>query len=83
MSTSTRNRLNKTSKDFYRDVLQIKEALEDTADGVKSRAGHLVTDLLKDLQKKENNVEEYVKEKPMQSLGFAVLFGVILAKFIL
>jgi ElaB/YqjD/DUF883 family membrane-anchored ribosome-binding protein len=80
---STKNKVNKAGKDFYHDVLQIKEALADTADGVKSRASHLVSDLLKDLQTKENNVEDYIKEKPMQSLGFAVLFGIIIAKIVL
>ncbi len=83
MQSSTKNKINKTGKDFYHDVLQIKEALADTADGVKSRASHLVTDLLKDLQTKESNLEDYVQDKPMQSLGFAVLFGIIIAKFIL
>jgi len=80
---STKSKVNKAGKDFYHDVLQIKEALADTADGVKGRASTLVSDLLKDLQSRENNVEDYIKEKPMQSLGFAVLFGIIIAKIIL
>jgi ElaB/YqjD/DUF883 family membrane-anchored ribosome-binding protein len=80
---SAKSKLNKTKKDFYHDVLQIKDALSDTADGVKSRASSLVTDLLKDLQDKESNMEDYIKEKPLQSMGFAVLFGIVIAKFIL
>jgi ElaB/YqjD/DUF883 family membrane-anchored ribosome-binding protein len=38
---------------------------------------------LKDLQDKESNMEDYIKEKPLQSMGFAVLFGIVIAKFIL
>ncbi|MES2217131.1 MAG: hypothetical protein V4501_01835 [Pseudomonadota bacterium] len=77
----------KTENDLYHDLLNIKNALTDTADGVKERAETLVTDLLDDLQTRgttlQDEVEHYVTEKPLQTLGIAVLFGIFIGKIIL
>jgi ElaB/YqjD/DUF883 family membrane-anchored ribosome-binding protein len=85
-STKTR-KLKKTQNDLYHDLLKIKDYLTDTADGVKSRAHDMVTDLIEDVQGRttglQNEIEGYAKEKPLQSLGIAVLIGVVIAKVIL
>jgi ElaB/YqjD/DUF883 family membrane-anchored ribosome-binding protein len=83
---ATGKQAKKAQKDLYHHVLKIKDALSDTAEGVKGRAGSLVSDLLQDLHDKESKiegvVEDYVKEKPLHSLGFAVLAGIIIAKIV-
>jgi ElaB/YqjD/DUF883 family membrane-anchored ribosome-binding protein len=77
----------KTEHDLYHDLLNIKSALTNTADGVKGRAEDLVTNLLEDLQNRttglQDEVEEYITEKPLQTVGIAVLVGIIIGKIIL
>lgn len=77
----------KTEKDLYHDLVKIKNALANTADGVKSRAGDMVTDILDNLQAKKDGIEEdvsdYITHKPLQTIGFAVLLGIFIAKVIL
>lgn len=87
MQKLTSRKTKKTEHDLYHDLLNIKSALASGADGVKGKAEDLVSNLLEDLQNRtsglQDNVEEYVTDKPLQSLGIAVLFGIIVGKIIL
>ena len=87
MQKLTARKVKKTGNDLYHDLLNIKDAITDTADGVKTRAEGLVTDLLEDIQNRatgyHDEVEEYITEKPLQTLGIAVLFGIFLGKVVL
>jgi ElaB/YqjD/DUF883 family membrane-anchored ribosome-binding protein len=80
-------KVQKTKNDLYHDLLNIKSALTDTADGVKDRAESLVTDLLEDLQGRttsiQDELETHISEKPLQTLGIAVLVGIVIGKIIL
>ena len=77
----------RTENDLYRDLLNIKNAIVDTADGVKTRAEHMVTDLLEDVKARASDyhdtVEGLVTDNPFQTLGIAVLFGIFVGKIIL
>jgi ElaB/YqjD/DUF883 family membrane-anchored ribosome-binding protein len=94
MTTSTASKvkkLKKTNNDVYHSLLTLKdtlaETLADKADGVKSRASEILTDLLENCQTKtsdyQNEIEEYVNDKPLKALGFAALFGFLLGKVVL
>jgi ElaB/YqjD/DUF883 family membrane-anchored ribosome-binding protein len=87
MQHTKSRKVKKTQHDLYHDLLNIKSALSNTADGVKGRAEDMVSDLLEDLQNRtsglQDEVETYVAEKPLQTLGIAVLFGIFIGKIIL
>jgi ElaB/YqjD/DUF883 family membrane-anchored ribosome-binding protein len=87
MQKVSSRKIKKTTNDLYDDLLNIKDAIADTADGVKTRAEGLVTELLEDIQNRatgyHDEVEEYIAEKPLQTLGIAVLFGIFLGKVVL
>ncbi len=72
---------------MYHSLLNLKEALGETTDGVKSRAGELITELLEDFQEKstdyQHELEEYIMDKPLKSMGLAIGFGILIGKFIL
>jgi ElaB/YqjD/DUF883 family membrane-anchored ribosome-binding protein len=87
MQSTTTKPVKKTEKDLYHHARKIKDALADTAEGIKGRAGDLVSELIEDLENRESaiqgKVEDYVKEKPLHSLGIATLVGIFIAKVIL
>jgi ElaB/YqjD/DUF883 family membrane-anchored ribosome-binding protein len=73
--------------DLYSYLHNIKDALAETTDGVKSRANEMLTDLIEDMQDKradyQEHVEEYVSAEPLKSLGIALAVGFAIGKFIL
>jgi ElaB/YqjD/DUF883 family membrane-anchored ribosome-binding protein len=87
MEKTRSRKVQKTEKDLYHDLLKIKSALTNTADGVKSRAGNMVTDMIDNLHSTthgiQDEVEDYITTKPLKTLGIAVLIGIIVGKVIL
>jgi ElaB/YqjD/DUF883 family membrane-anchored ribosome-binding protein len=77
---------NAISKDVIETLNKLKKTLGDGSAGVKGHAGELVSDLLVELNDKKanykENIEDYVSEKPLKSLGFAIAIGFVLAKIL-
>ena len=72
--------------DLYDDVEKIKAALADVTRDVKGRAGevfyHSVDDLKEKTTQIQTDVGQYVAEKPLKSLGIALLTGIVIGYFI-
>jgi ElaB/YqjD/DUF883 family membrane-anchored ribosome-binding protein len=73
--------------DLYYNLNNIKNALAETTDGLKGRAGELVNDLLENLQDRtseyQDTVEDFVTDKPLKALAIAAAFGLFIGKFII
>lgn len=67
---------------LQKDFAKIKAALSDTTYDVKDRASQMISDSYADIRDRsldmQDNVANYVGEKPFKSLGLAVLSGIIL-----
>jgi len=65
--------------DLYSDVGKIKEALMETTQDIKGKAGEMFNDSVKDIKghaiSAKDKVENYTAEKPFKSLGIALLAG--------
>lgn len=61
---------------------QIKNAIADSTDGMKSKAGELITNLLDDVKEKVSEQHEYVGEyagnNPLRLIGVSLLVGGLL-----
>ena len=72
--------------DIYSDLYKIKNALYDATSNVSDKAGDLLTHRLSDLQDRttdiEANVVDYVIDKPIKSIGFAILAGVFFGLYL-
>lgn len=68
--------------DIYGDIARIKEALADVTHDVKGKANSMLLQSIDDVKEKANNVQEnvgdYVTEKPFKSIGIAMLAGVVI-----
>jgi ElaB/YqjD/DUF883 family membrane-anchored ribosome-binding protein len=88
MKKTTAKQVKKVVKnDLLSHLEDIKDALAETTDGVKSHAHEMINDLLDNLQEKRANyqecLEEYISDKPLKSFGLAVLFGIVVSKILL
>jgi ElaB/YqjD/DUF883 family membrane-anchored ribosome-binding protein len=76
-----------SKNDLYHYLSNVKEALAETTDGMKSRAHELVTDLLDDLEEKradyQEHIQDYVSGEPLKALGIALAVGFAIGKFVL
>jgi ElaB/YqjD/DUF883 family membrane-anchored ribosome-binding protein len=83
---ATRTRHNHREYDFYADLDKIKQAFAETARGVRGRAGDAITSSLDDMKEKtetiQENVQNYVYEKPIKSLAIALTAGFLLGKLL-
>lgn len=72
--------------DLYDDVEKIKAAIMNTAYDVKGKAGKILTDSVDDMKDQSEMVKEkvthYTAEKPLQSLGVALLVGLAIGYLI-
>lgn len=70
--------------DIYKDVEKVKEALSQTASDVKEKVEEILQNSFQDVKEKsvdfQEKLVEYVKDKPLQSIGIALLTGLIIAK---
>ena len=84
---SSRRKVKKSQNNIYADLIRIKDSMKDTAGEVKGRASDLLNDLIEEVQDRTSSVQseikDYAKDKPLQSLGIAVLLGVIIGKIVL
>jgi ElaB/YqjD/DUF883 family membrane-anchored ribosome-binding protein len=73
--------------DIYSNLHNIREALSETTEGLKSRAGEMVTDLLEDLQERGNDyqesIEDFISEKPWKALAIAAIAGLLVGKIVI
>lgn len=84
--TKHNKRSHNSDYDIYGDLAKIKDALADATQGVKGRAGEMLTQSFDDVRDKysaaQEKCESLVLEKPFKSIGVALLAGVCLGYFI-
>ena len=84
--TTTRKRAHANDYDIYDDLAKIKDAVAGATFGMKNRAGEVLSQSLDDVKEKsaamQENVSSYVSEKPLKSIGVALLAGIFLGYFI-
>ncbi len=72
---------------MYKTLLRLKKSLSNTADGAKSEASEMISDLIDDIDSVKSEaqgyVEQYVKSYPVKSLGIAAVVGLFIGRFIL
>lgn len=68
--------------DLYNDVEKIKAAIFKAGAHAKDRAGELWTDSIDGIKDRrdavQENVTNYVTERPLRSVGFAMLAGMLI-----
>ncbi len=79
-------------QEIYRNLHDIKAAMSDSTDEVKTKVCEMITELLNDmtdtapsdqLANLEDCVIDYVTENPLKSLLMSTAFGIALGKLIL
>ena len=74
------------NNDLYNDVEKIKEAHADTTKDIKDKVSDILLESIEGVKDKtadvKNNVENYTAEKPLKSLGIALLVGAALGYFL-
>lgn len=83
MQKTVRNRnLHPEDFDIHGDIERIKSALADVTHDVKGKASSMLLQSMDDARQKataaRENAIDYVTEKPLRSLGFAVLTGALI-----
>ena len=68
--------------DLSADLERIKAALADASYDVKGKAGEIFNESLENVKQRssdlQDNMANYVSEKPLKSLSFALISGLIL-----
>lgn len=71
-----------SSYDIAADIERIKSALADAAHDVKGRTGEMLTESVDHWKgqsaKLRDDVTEYVAEKPLKSVGIALVTGIVI-----
>lgn len=84
--TTARKRANTNDYDIYDDLAKIKDAFADATFGMKNRAGEVLSQSLDEVKEKsaavQENVSSYVSDKPLKSIGVALLAGVFIGYLI-
>jgi ElaB/YqjD/DUF883 family membrane-anchored ribosome-binding protein len=82
LKSRQRNHSFNSDYDLQSDIDKIKAALADAAQDVKGRAGEMLQQSIEDVKERSTilgeDIGDYVAEKPLQSLGIAVLAGAVL-----
>lgn len=72
--------------DLYKDVVKIKDALNDVTHNLRGKAGEMFSDSVDDIREKSTNAKDavgnYTSERPFKSLGVALLAGIVLGYFL-
>jgi ElaB/YqjD/DUF883 family membrane-anchored ribosome-binding protein len=70
----------------YNDLAKIKDAFADATYGMRNHAGDVISKSIDDVKEKstvlQENVSSYVSDKPLKSVGLALLAGIFLGYFI-
>ena len=68
--------------DLYGDMVKIRDAFSDTARDARGKAAEVLTQSYNDVKAKTADIQgymsEYVAEKPIKSIGIALLSGALL-----
>jgi ElaB/YqjD/DUF883 family membrane-anchored ribosome-binding protein len=86
--SSLRNRHGHHHDDFdlHGDIEKIKEALAETTQDMKGKAAEMLFQSIEDARERsaavKDNVTNYVTEKPLKSLGIAMLAGMLIGYLI-
>jgi ElaB/YqjD/DUF883 family membrane-anchored ribosome-binding protein len=72
---------------FYSDLAKIKSALSHASNGVKTKTNDMILEELSSVRNKTIGIQDdfvdYVTDKPLKAVGYAILTGYLLGKFIL
>lgn len=72
--------------DLYGDLEKIKAAIAEATRDVKGKTNQLVSQSLDNVREKSSDIQEniadYVAEKPFKSLGMAILTGIVIGYFL-
>jgi ElaB/YqjD/DUF883 family membrane-anchored ribosome-binding protein len=73
--------------DLYGDMVKIREAFSDTAKDARGKAAEVLTQSYNDVKAKTADIHglmtDYVTEKPMKSIGIALLSGAVFGAFVM
>ena len=79
---ATKKFLHQSDFDLYGDMLKIRDAFSDTARDARGKAAEVLTQSYNDVKAKTADIQglmsDYVTEKPIKSLGIALLSGALL-----
>jgi ElaB/YqjD/DUF883 family membrane-anchored ribosome-binding protein len=85
MKTKLKRTRHAVRNDLYDDLTKIKAALSDATNSVRGRAGNLISHQIADVRDKttdiQDNLVDYVTDKPLKSIGIAILTGVFIGLF--
>ena len=80
--TTHRHRNNRNHYDLSADLERIKAALADASYDVKGRANEILNESMDNMKQTstdlQNNVTDYIAEKPLKSMGLAILSGIVI-----
>ena len=87
MNTAThKRRSSKHEYDLQADLIRIKDAIMDATRDAKGKAGEMLYDSFEQAKDTsvaaKDNVTEYVAEKPLKSLGLALVTGLLVGYFL-
>lgn len=84
--TTAKHKRSNSDYDIYGDLAKIKDALADATFGMKDHAGEVLSQSIDDMRERsaaiQKNMSSYVTDKPMKSVGLALLAGVCLGYFL-
>ncbi len=85
-TTARHKRAHRSDYDIYGDLAKVKDALAEATQGVKGRAGEMLSHSFDDMsttfQKNREKVGGYVSDKPFKSVGLALVTGLLIGYFI-
>ena len=85
-TTAKHKRANQSEYDIYGDLARIKDAFADATQGVRGRAGEMLSQSFDGVKEKSAAIQEsvgsYVADKPFKSVGAALLVGALVGYFI-
>ncbi len=85
-ATKHRSSNHRSNFDLYDDVEKIKQSLRDATYDVKGKAGEIFENTMEAASEKREEIQEkmsgYLTEKPLKSLGIAMLAGLVIGYFI-
>lgn len=80
--TKARGRHSNSDYDIYGDIENIKAALSAASRDVKGKASEVIAQSLENIREKssvaQENVADYVSEKPLKAVGISLFAGLIL-----
>ena len=84
---STKKHTAHSDFDLYGDIVKIREAFSDTAKDARGRAAEMLSESINGVKTKTTDLHDvmsdYVAEKPMKSLGIALLSGAFIGAILM